>query len=64
MPVMQVGIVGVLVPQGLVPVRVRVRLCHRPLMAMGVVLVMGMAVLVLQRLVGVLVLVPFRQVQP
>jgi hypothetical protein len=62
MPVMQVGIVGVLVPQGLVPVRVR--LCHRPLMAMGVVLVMGMAALVLQRLVGVLVLVPFRQVQP
>ena len=56
--------VGVLVPQGLMSVRVRVRLCHRPLMAMGVVLVMGMAVLVLQRLVGVLVLVPFRQVQP
>ena len=64
MPVMQVGMVAVLVPQGLMSVRVRVRLCHRPLMAMGVVLVMGMAVLVLQRLVLVLMLVPLGEVQP
>jgi hypothetical protein len=59
MPVMPIRVVRVPVAQGLMSVRVRVRLRHWPVVAMPVVLVMPVAVLVLQRLVGVLVLMPF-----
>lgn len=63
-PVVQVGIVRVLVPHGLVPMPVRVRLGHRPVMVVLMVLVMGVAVLVLHHVVDMLVLMPPGEVQP
>src|SRR4051794_10502277 len=64
--VMQVGVVRVLVLQGLVPVPVGVRLvrCFAGGVGVAVVCVVDVAVLVLQGLVEVLMLVPFGQMQP
>jgi hypothetical protein len=63
---MQVGVVRVLVVQGLVPMPMGVRL-GRGLagrLRVAMVLVVDVAVLVLQQLVDVLVLVPLGQMQP
>ena len=57
MPMVEIGDVRVIVDQGRVPVGMRVRLCHRTLMRMLVMLVVHVQVLVLDRLMGVEVLV-------
>ena len=62
--VVQVRIMRVLVSHGFVPVRMRVRLGDRSLVIMPMMLVMHMGVVVLQGIVGVLVVVSLRQVQP
>ena len=65
-PVVDVGVVSVRVPQGFVPVRTAVRL---PLwifrgVLVSVVFVVDVQVFVLQRFVSVLVFVPFGQMEP
>ena len=62
--VMEVGIVRVLVAQGLVAMPVRMRLADRPLMHVPMMLVMHMAVLMLHRVVHMVVLMPFGKMQP
>ena len=63
-PMVKVRIVRMLVGDGLVPVPMRVRLDDRSVMVMLVMLVMDMRMLVFQRLVDVLVLVSFGEMQP
>ena len=63
-PVVQVGIVRVAVPEWLVPVHVGVRFDHRPLMRVLVVGVMYMQVLMLDRFVQMGVLMPLAEMQP
>ena len=65
-PVVEIGVVRVPVAQGLMPVPMRVRLSRRVAGPMDVmmVVIMGVGVLVLQRLVDVLMLVVLREVQP
>jgi hypothetical protein len=65
-PVMEVGIVGVRVPQRRVPVRVAVRLAWRVgrQVLVLVMFVVDVEVVVLQRLVLVLVFMPLGQVEP
>lgn len=57
MPMVEIGDVRVIVDQGRVPVGMRVGLRHRTLMGMLVMLVVHVQVLVLERLVGMEVLV-------
>lgn len=64
MAMVQVRVMRMLVPQGLVPMHVGVRLAHGPFMLMLVVAVMHMAVVVLDLLMNVLMLVALGEVQP
>ena len=64
MPVVQVGVMRVGVAQRRVAVPMRMRFADRPIMRVPVVRVVPMAVLVLERLVRMLVLVPFDQMHP
>lgn len=64
MSVVDVGVVDVAVPQGLVPVRVGMGVADRPVVLMAMVVVVAVAVLVLEGFVGVFVSVPFGEVQP
>ena len=61
--VVKVGIVRVLVPHRFMPVPVRVGFCHRAIVAVLVVLVMGMGMIVLERFMVMFVVVPFGQMQ-
>src|ERR1700734_1255974 len=61
---MQVRVVRMPVPQPVMPVPVRMRLAHRPLVGMLMMMVVDMAVLVLDRFVRVVVLMVFGQMQP
>ena len=60
----QVGIVPVGVPHGCVAVQVRVRFDHRAGMGVLMMLVMDMRMLMLQRFMDMLMLVPLSQMQP
>ena len=60
----QIGVMDVLVTHWLMSMPVRMGLRHRPVVAMPMVLVMHVAMLVLEQLVRVFVIVPFRQMQP
>jgi hypothetical protein len=60
MPMVKIRIVGMRVPQRLVPVPMRMRLSHRPIVPMLMMLVMHMAVLVFEGFVFVLMFVPLR----
>ena len=62
--VMQVGIVGVRMPQRLVPVPMGVRLRHGAFVGVLVVLVVHMAVLMFKNVVLMLVAVAFGEMQP
>ena len=64
-PVVDVGVVSVRVPQGFVPVRVAVRLPRwiGRVVFVSVVHIVDVEVLVLQRFVNVLVFVPFGQME-
>jgi hypothetical protein len=64
MAVMEVRIVWMLVAHGLVPMRMRMRLCHRPVMRMLVMRIMHVAVLVLNRLMNMLMVMAFGKVKP
>jgi hypothetical protein len=68
-PVMQVGVMrmGVMQRRMAVPMRMRLidrTVMHVPIVRVLVVLVMAMAVLVLERLVPMLVVVPFGEMHP
>ena len=64
-PVVDVGVVSVRVPQGFVPVRMAVRLPRWIVrgVLMSVVFVVDVQVVVLQRFVSMLVFVPFGQME-
>lgn len=62
--VMKVGIVRVFVAHGGMTVQVRVRLGDRAVMTMLVVVVMNVLVFMLDLFVAVLMLMPFREVEP
>jgi hypothetical protein len=62
-PVMQIGVMRVLVPHGLMTVPMRMRFGHRSIMVL-MVSVMHMRVVVFQSLVVVPMVMPFGQVQP
>ena len=64
--VVDIGIVRVAVDQHFVPMRVPMRLCSVPFegMTVSVMLVMPVRVRMLERLVDVLVLMPFAHVKP
>ena len=66
MLMMDVGVVRVAVPHGLVAVLVRVGLASAPVEVVGMLVVgiVSMAVRVYQKLMSVLMLVPLREVQP
>ena len=64
MPMVQIRIMRVRMAQGGMTVPVRMRLGHRAIVEMLMMIVMRMAMLVAYRLVPVFVLVAFRQVQP
>ena len=64
MSVVQVGIMRMAMPQWLMPVPVRMRLRHQPVMTVLMMQVMYMAVLVLKRPMLVFVIMPFGQVHP
>ena len=66
MPVMQVGVMRVAMDERHVPMPGRVRFAgrHARPMLVLMVLVMNVAMFVLQRLVGVLMLVLFGEVEP
>ena len=55
---------GMPVPERLVPVPVRMRLGDRPFMSVPMMLVMDMTVFVLDRLVRMVMLMAFDQMQP
>jgi hypothetical protein len=63
-PVMQIGVVRVRVPQWRMPVPMRVRLRNPPLMCVLVVPVMPVAVLVFQRLMLMPMVMTFGEVHP
>ena len=63
-PMMKIGIVRVRVPQRLVAVPMRMRLGDGSVVRMPVMLVVGMKMFMLQRLVLMLVIVAFREMQP
>lgn len=52
------------VPKRLMPVPVRMRLGHDPFVSMAMVVVVDMGMLVLSRLVGMVMGVPFGQMKP
>ena len=60
----QVGIVGMLVPERRVDMTVAMRLGHGAFMMVAVMLVMDVAMLVLQSCVEMVMVVPLSQVQP
>ena len=64
MPVMQVRVMRMLMPHRFVPVPVGVRLGDRAVVAVVVMFVVNMGVFVLERLVGVFVVVALGQVHP
>jgi hypothetical protein len=64
MAVVKVRVVCVSVGQGPVPMPVRVRFDHRAVMRVLVMCVVNVRMLMLERLVGMLVLVSLRHVQP
>ena len=64
MPVMQIRVVRVGVYHALMSMRMRMRLCHRPIMRMLVVFVVDVAVLMLQRFVDVFVRVALGKMNP
>ena len=64
MPVVQVGVMRMGVAQRRVAVPMRMRLADRPVVRVPVVRVVSMAVLVFERLVRMLVLVPFGEMHP
>ena len=64
MPVMQVGVMWMGVAQRRVSVPVRMRLADRPVIVVLVVRIVTMAVLVLERFVGMLMLVAFGEMHP
>ena len=66
MPMMQIRIVRVFVPHRIVAVPMGMRLCHRPvmLMLMLMMVVMAVGVVVLHRVMAVLMVMPFSQMQP
>jgi hypothetical protein len=64
MPMMQIGIVRVTVPQWFVVVPVRMRLAHRPVVPMLMVLVMSVVMFMFERIMLVLVVVALSQVHP
>ena len=61
---MQVGVMQMAVPEGRMHMPVRMRLGHRPVVAVPMVQVVNVGVLVLQRVVLVFVIMPFGQVHP
>ena len=63
-PVMQVGVMRMRVPQGRMPMPVGMRLRHRPVMRVPMVRVMFVAVLVFERLVLMFVIVAFGEMHP
>ena len=65
-PVMNVGVMRVRMKQGLVPVRVAVRLASRVVRTVGVLVmfIVGVEVVMLHRFVLMLVFMAFGQVQP
>jgi hypothetical protein len=64
MPMMRIWIVNMSMPHRRVAMPVGVRLRDRSLVGMLVVLIVNVAMLVVQRLMRVLVVMPFGQVQP
>lgn len=64
MPMVQIGIVRMLVSQRLVLVPMRLRLRDRTVVIVLVMLIVNVSVLVRQNFVKVLVFVSFREVQP
>ena len=63
-PVMQVWIMGMLVPHGLMVMPVGMWFCHFTLMGVLMMLVMHMAMLMFQFDMVMIMLMPFRQMQP
>ena len=63
-PVVQIGIVRVLVAHRLVAVPMGMRLGIWPIMRVLMMVVVVVGVVVFQRLVHVIVIMPFRQMQP
>ena len=63
-PVVQIGVVDMRVPHRLVAMPMGMRLRHRPGMLVLVMRLMHMAVLVLDRLMPMLMIMAFRQMQP
>ena len=63
-PVVQIGIVRVLVAHRCVPVPVGMRLGERAIMGVLMMVVMMVGVVMFQRLMQVIVVMPFRQMQP
>jgi hypothetical protein len=63
-PVMQVGVMRMGVAQRRVAVPMRMRFADRPVMRVPVMRVVPMAVLMFERLVRMLVLVAFGEMQP
>jgi hypothetical protein len=64
MPMVDVRVVGMPVPKRVMPVPVRMRLCHRSFVGMAMMGVVEMTLLVLDCLVHVFMGVPFGQMQP
>ena len=64
MAMMDVRVVRMPVPKPLMPVPVRMRLCHRSFVSMAMMVVVDMGMLVLDWLVDVSVGMPFGQMQP
>ena len=64
MAMVDVRVMRMLVSQRFMPVPVRMRLGHRPLVHMAMMVVVDVAVLMLDRLMRVVVLMAFGQMQP
>lgn len=64
MPMMQIGIMRVLVAQGLMPMPVRVRLRYRTIVRVPMMRVVNVTVFMLQGFVLMFMLVPFGKVEP
>src|SRR3954447_7229591 len=60
----QIGVMRMLVPRRLVLVPMRVRFGHRSVVVMLVVIIVDMPVFVRERLMKMLVLMPFGEMQP
>ena len=64
MAMVDVRVVRMPVPKRFMPMPVRMRLCRRSFVSMAMMVVVDMAVLVLDRLVPVVMGMPFGQMQP